>query len=86
MTRNIFNQAKHPSQITNSLSAELLRRSASKARQLLLEDNDIIHKKDTCKITNVHPPVDEKILRNLMKLMKGLLLLSMKLSHKQEKQ
>ena len=86
MTRNRFNQAKHQSQITNSLSAELLRRSASKYRQLILKDNDNIDKKDTYKITNVHPPVDENILRNLMKLMKGRLLLLMKLSHKQERQ
>ena len=54
MTRNRFNQAKHQSAITNNLSA-------SKARQLFLEDNDNIGMKDTYKITNVHPPIDKKI-------------------------
>ena len=49
MKRNIFNQTKHQSSITTSLLA-------SKARQLLLEDNDNIDMKDTYKITNVQPP------------------------------
>ena len=55
MTRNRFNQAKHKStsKSTNNLTL-------SKARGLFLEDNDDIDLKDTYKITNVHPPRDEK--------------------------
>ena len=53
MTRNRFNQAKHKSTSTNNLTL-------SKARGLFLEDNDNIDMKDTYKITNVHPPIDEK--------------------------
>ena len=53
MTRNKFNQAKHQSAITNSLSA-------SKALQLFLEENLNTDMKDTCKITKVHPLIDEK--------------------------
>ena len=36
----------------------------SKARGLFLEDNDNINMKDTYKITNVHPPIDEKDVVN----------------------
>ena len=56
MTRNRFNQAK---QASSNISLSL-----SKARQLFLEDNDIIDMKDTYKITNVHPPLDEKNVVN----------------------
>ena len=55
MTRNRFNQAKQQS-VKNKLS--------SKARQLFLEDNDNIDMKDTYKITNGHPPIDEKDVVN----------------------
>ena len=57
MTRNRFNQAKHKSTSTNNLTL-------SKARGLFLEDNDNIDMKDTYKITNVHPPIDEKDVVN----------------------
>ena len=53
MTRKRFNQAKQQSAITNNLTT-------NKARQLFLGDNDIIDMKNTYKITNVHPPIDEK--------------------------
>ena len=53
MTRNSFNQTKNQGASTNNLTP-------SKAHQLFLEDNDNIDKKDTYKITNVHPPIDEK--------------------------
>ena len=56
MTRNRFNQAKQ-SISTNNLTL-------SKARGLFLEDNDNIDMKDTYKITNVHPPIDEKDVVN----------------------
>ena len=71
MTRNRFNQAKHQwvsmsggqsghpllgSTSTNNLTL-------SKARGLFLEDNNI-DMKDTYKITNVHPPIDEKDVVN----------------------
>ena len=52
MTRNRFNQAKQASSNTSL--------SSSKARQLTLEDNDNIDMKDTYKITNIHPPIDEQ--------------------------
>ena len=56
MTRNRFNQAKNQSLLgltsTNNLTL-------SKARGLFREDNDNIDMKDTSKITNVHPPLDE---------------------------
>ena len=52
MTRNRFNQAKQASSIISL--------SPSKARQLFSEDNHNIDLKDTYKITNVHPPIDEK--------------------------
>ena len=64
MTRNRFNQAKNQSgnsllglTSTNNLTL-------SKARGLFLEDNDNIDMKDTYKITNVHPPLDEKDVVN----------------------
>ena len=55
MTRNRFNQAKQQSTTTSTNNLTL-----SKARGLFLEDNDNIDMKDTYKITNVHPPIDEK--------------------------
>ena len=55
MTRNRFNQAKHQSTTTTTNNLTL-----SEARGLFLEDNDNIDMKDTYKITNVHPPIDEK--------------------------
>ena len=54
MTRNRFNQAK---QASSNISL-----SPSKARQLFLEYNNNIDLKDIYKITNVHPPIDEKML------------------------
>ena len=64
MTRKRFNQAKNQSgnsllglTSTNNLTL-------SKARGLFLEDNDNIDMKDTYKITNVHPPLDEKDVVN----------------------
>ena len=68
MTRNRFNQAKHRwRSLTGDPSGNPLLGSTStnnltlsKARGLFLEDNDNIHMKDTYKITNVHPPIDEK--------------------------
>ena len=53
MTRNGFNQAKQ------ALSSNIIL-SSSKANLLFLEDNDDIDMKDTYKITNVHPLIDEK--------------------------
>ena len=57
MTRNKFNQAKHQSAITISLSA-------SKGHQLFFEDDDDIDMRDTYKVTNVHLPIDEKDVVN----------------------
>ena len=64
MTRNRFNQAKNQSgnsllglTSTNNLTLR-------KARGLFLEDNDNNDMKDTYKITNVHPPLDEKDVVN----------------------
>ena len=62
MTRNRFNQANRSTgrwyhQSTNKLTL-------SKALGLFVEDNDIIDIKDTYKITNVHPPIDEKDVVN----------------------
>ena len=59
MTRNRFNQAKHKSKSTSTSNLTL-----SKARGLFLEYNDDIDMKDTDKITNVHPPRDEKDVVN----------------------
>ena len=56
MTRNRFNQVK---QASSNISL-----SPSKARRLFLEYNDNIDLKDTYKITNVHPPIDEKDVVN----------------------
>ena len=68
MTRNRFNQAKNQRRgmtagpsvnpLLGSTSTNNL--TLSKARGLFLEDNDKIDMKDTYKITNVHPPIDEK--------------------------
>ena len=57
MTRNRFNQAKRHIGNGNILTL-------SKARGLFLEDNDNIDMKDTYKITNVHPPINEKDVVN----------------------
>ena len=57
MTRNRFNQAKYHMRNENNLTL-------SKARGLFLEDDDNIDMKDTYKITNVHPPTDEKDVVN----------------------
>ena len=62
MTRNRFNQANRSTgrwyhQSTNNLTL-------SKARGFFLEDNDNIDMKDTYKITNVHPRIDEKDVVN----------------------
>ena len=57
MTRNRFNQAKRHIGNGNNLTL-------SKARGLFLEDKDNIDMKDTYKITNVHPPRDEKDVVN----------------------
>ena len=62
MTRNRFNQAKHHLGNGNNLTL-------SKAWGLFREDNDIIDMKDTYKITNVHPPTDEKIVINNVTIM-----------------
>ena len=66
MTRNRFNQAKHqsgnPLLVSTSTSTNNL--TLSKARGLYLEDNDNIDMKDTYKITNVHPAIDEKDVVN----------------------
>ena len=59
MTRNRFNQAKHKSTVISTNNLTL-----SKARELFLEDNDNINMKDTYKITNFHPPTDEKDVVN----------------------
>ena len=72
MTRNRFNQAKHQwRSMTGGPSGNPLLGSTStndltlsKARGLLLEDNDNIDMKHTYKITNVHPPIDEKDVVN----------------------
>ena len=61
MTRNSFNQAKHQS---TSISTSTNNLTLSKARGLFLEDNDNIDMKDTYKIINVHPPIDEKDVVN----------------------
>ena len=56
MTRNRFNQTR---QASSNISL-----SPSKARQIFLEDNVFIDLKDTYKITNVDPPIDEKYVDN----------------------
>ena len=62
MTRNRFNQAKH--QLGNPFHGSTTNLTLSKARGLFLEDNDNIDMEDTYKITNVHPPIDEKDVVN----------------------
>ena len=66
MTRNRFNQAKHQSRnpLLGLTSTSTNNLTLSKARWLFLEDNDNIDMKDTYKITNVHPPIDEKDVVN----------------------
>ena len=66
MTRNRFNQAKHQSgnPLLGSTSTSTNNLTLCKARGLFLEDNDNIDMKDTYKITNVHPPIDEKDVVN----------------------
>ena len=71
MTRNRFNQAKNQSGnsllgLTSTISSadRWHNLTLSKARGLFLEDNDNIDMKDTYKITNVHPPLDEKDVVN----------------------
>ena len=59
MTRNRFNQANSSSGRWYLQSANNL--TLSKARGLFLEDNDNF---DTYKITNVHPPIEEKDVVN----------------------
>ena len=59
MTKNRFNQANYKSTLTSTNNLTL-----SKARGLFLEDNDNIDMKDIYKITNVHPPIDEKDVVN----------------------
>ena len=66
MTRNRFNQAKHQSGnlLLGSTSTSTNDLTLSKARGLFLEDNDNIDMKDTYKITNVHPPIEENDVVN----------------------
>ena len=74
MTRNRFNQAKHQwrsmtggpwgNPLLGSTSTSTNNLTLSKAHGLFLEDNDNIDMKDTYKITNVHPPIDEKDVVN----------------------
>ena len=61
MTRNRFKQAKQQSTSTSTSTSKL---TLSKACGLFLEDNDNIDMRDTYKITNVHPPTDEKDVVN----------------------
>ena len=64
MKRNRFNQPKNQGASGNPLHRSSNSLTLSKARGLFLEDNDNIDKKDTHKITNVHPPKDEKDVVN----------------------
>ena len=57
MTRNRLNQTKNQGVSATSLTL-------SKARGLFLENNVNIDMKDSYKITNVHPPIDEKDVVN----------------------
>ena len=59
MTWNRFNQAKHQGASTSTNNLTL-----SKARGLFLEHNDNIDMTDTYKVTNVHPPIDERDVVN----------------------
>ena len=60
MTRHRLNQAKQQSGNPLLGSAITINLTTNKARQFFLEDNDNIDMKNTYKITNVHPPIDEK--------------------------
>ena len=60
MTRNRFKQTKNQGVSGKPLHGSSNNLTLSKARGLFQEDNDNIDMKDTCKITNVHPPIDEK--------------------------
>ena len=64
MTRNRFNQAKHWGNHFADHMGNGNNLTLSKVRGLFLEDNDSIDMKDTYKITNVHPPIDEKDVVN----------------------
>ena len=69
MTRNRFKQANRSTehwhhQSGNPLHGSTSNLTVSKARGLFLEDNDNIHMKDSYKITNVHPLIDEKDVVN----------------------
>ena len=66
MTRNRFNQAKQPSgnPLLGSTLTSTNNLTLSRARGLFLEDNDNIDLQDTYKITNVYPPIDEKVVVN----------------------
>ena len=63
MTTNRFNQSKHQSTST-SKSTSTNNLTLIKAHGLFLEDNDNIDMKDTNKITQVHPPIDQKAVVN----------------------
>ena len=85
MKRNRFNQAKHqwrsmtggPSgnSLLGSISTNNL--TLSKARGLFLEDNDNIDMNYTYKITNIHPPIDEKdvVKKSIVKITYYLLII-----------
>ena len=65
MTRNRINQAKQ--QLGNPLLGSTITSkvlTTNKARQTILEGNDNIDRKSTNKITNEHPPIDEKYVVN----------------------
>ena len=64
MTTKRVNQAKQQSGNALLGSAKTNNLTTNKARQLFLEDNDNIDMKGTYKITNVHPPIDQKDLVN----------------------
>ena len=64
MTRKRINQAKQQSENPLLGSTSTNNVTLSKARGLFPEDNDNIDMKDTYKITNVHPPIDEKNVVN----------------------
>ena len=69
MTRNRFNQPNRSTgrwhhQSGNPLHGSTNNLTVSKARGLFLENNDNIDMKDTYKITNVYPPIDEKDVVN----------------------
>ena len=64
MKRNRIIHAKQASSSGRLFHKPNISLSPSKAHQLFLEDNDDIVMKDTYKITNVHPPLDEKDVVN----------------------